>query len=64
MYQKKRKFFRKVFKICSHSMFLADMCMTDVLADYVEHVVDLRWVGQVGSQLASMSELQEQDHVG
>ena len=33
----------------------------DVLADYVEHVVDLRLVGQVGSQLASMSELQEQD---
>ena len=32
----------------------------DVLADYVEHVVDLRLVGQVGSQLASMSELQEQ----
>ena len=32
----------------------------DVLADYVEHVVDLRLVGQVGSQLANMSELQEQ----
>ena len=42
-------------------MFLADMCMTMMFwADYVEHVVDLRLVGQVGSQLASMSELQEQ----
>ena len=30
------------------------------MADYVEHVVDLRLVGQVGSQLASLSELQEQ----
>ena len=32
----------------------------DVLADYVEHVVDLRLVGQVDSQLGSMSELQGQ----
>ena len=32
----------------------------DVLADYVEHVVDLRLVGQVDSQLGNMSELQEQ----
>ena len=32
----------------------------DVLADYVEHVVDLRLVGQVDSQLGNMSELQGQ----
>ena len=32
----------------------------DVLVDHVEHVVDLRLVGQVGSQLASISEVQEQ----